>query len=315
MACFQRCSNNNNAKGFTLIEILVVLGVLGLLAASALVALSTLRGGSDLQAEAQGFSQVLELARSKTIASEGATRYGVYATSASPHRYILFQGNNYALRVVSEDEVYNLRDTVEFVAPASFSGLSGQEVVFDRIQGSTSNAGYAKLQMKADSNNSSTVSVGSSGNVEINDSAVSIGDCVSTGGDRVCDSRHVHVEYGSRVIDPSETITLNFESGAVVQMFTISDFMLGPQLVWEKDDIIVGGEPQKLKIHTHQFNTGVPNKTVFSVHHASAPIHTKSLLITISGDSPFPNKLIEYDAIGKLVSGGESLNVSVTEEQ
>src|SRR3990167_9271230 len=159
MACFQRF---NSAKGFTLIEVLVVLGILGLLAASALVAVSTLRGGSDLQAEARGLQRVLELAKSKTVASEGDTRYGVYATSTSPHRYILFQGNNYASRVVAEDEVYNLRDTIEFATPASFGGLSGQEVVFDRIQGSTSNTGNVVLQMKADSNKSSTVSVGSS---------------------------------------------------------------------------------------------------------------------------------------------------------
>ncbi|HEY4510132.1 MAG TPA: prepilin-type N-terminal cleavage/methylation domain-containing protein [Candidatus Paceibacterota bacterium] len=312
MACFQRF---NSAKGFTLIEVLVVLGILGLLAASALVAVSTLRGGSDLQAEARGLQRVLELAKSKTVASEGDTRYGVYATSTSPHRYILFQGNNYASRVVAEDEVYNLRDTIEFATPASFAGLSGQEVVFDRIQGSTSNTGNVVLQMKADSNNSSTVSVGSSGNVEIDESPALIDDCVSAGGDRVCDSRHVHIWYGDRVIDPSETITLNFESGLVVETFTISDFMSGPQLVWEKDDIIVGGEPQKLKIHTHQFNGGVPNTTIFSVHRASDPIHTKPLLVTISGDLPFPNKLIEYNASGTIITGGESIYVASTTPQ
>ena len=302
MACFQRL---NSAKGFSLIEILVVLGILGLLAASALVALSVLRGGSDLQAEARGLSRVLELAKSKTVASEGDTRYGVYATSTSPHRYILFQGNDYASRVAAEDQVYNLRDAIEFDS-VSFGG--GTEVVFDRIQGTTSQAGSAVLRVKANPSNTTTVYVESSGIVEIDSSSIP-GDAA-----RIKDTRHVHIDYTNRAINTAtETLTLTFSSPPnpdVVKNIAIADFLSGGQIVWE-GTVQVGGEDQKLKIHTHTLNSGVGlNDSQFSVHR-DRRFNTKPLTIEING-SPDPDigTLIQYDAAG-ITTPGTSIYASL----
>lgn len=293
-------------RGFTLVEILVVLGIFGLLAASAVVALGTLRGGSDLQAEARGLSRVLELARSKTVASEGDARYGVYATSTSPHRYILFQGNDYVSRVVAEDEVYELRNTIEF-GTISF-GVGGVEVVFDRIQGTTSQAGSAELRVKANLSATTTVDVESSGNVEIDDSPDSIADCVSAGGDRVCDSRHVHVDYTNRaIVTATETIRLTFSSPPnpnVIQDIGIAGFLSGGQIVWE-GTVTVYGEDQRLKIHTHTLNSGVgSNETKFSVHRDKR-FNTKALMIEINASPIDPDigTLIQYDAAGVTTPG------------
>lgn len=282
-----------------MIEILVVLGILGLLLASALVALGTLRGGSDLQAEARGLSRVLELAKSKTIASQGATRYGVYVnTSTSPHQYVLFQTDtDYALRVAGKDEVYKLRDAIEF-ASVSFSGLSGQEVVFDRIQGSTSNAGNAVLRVKADPSDTATVYVEDSGTVEIASSSV------PSDAARVKDTRHVHIDYTGRAINTAtETITLTFSSPPnpdVVKNIAIADFLSGGQIVWE-GTVTVAGEDQKLKIHTHTLNNGFDSQ--FSVHR-DRRFNTKTLTIEING-SPDPDSgtLIVYDAAGNITQG------------
>lgn len=287
-------------KGFTIIEILAVLAILGLLAVSSVVALSALRGGSDLQAEARGFQRVLELAKSKTIASEGDTRYGVYATSTSPHRYILFQGNDYASRVVAEDEVYKLRDAVEF-ASMSFSGLSGQEVVFDRIQGTTSNVGNAVLREKANPSNATTVYVESSGTVEIGTSNPPTGGACVPGGNRICDSRHVHIDYTGRTINTAtETIVLNFDSGAKIETIPMASYVSGGQIVWE-GTINVAGQDQTLKIHTHKLNNGFDSQ--FSVHRDKR-FNTKALTIEING-SPDPDSgtLLIYDAAGVTTQG------------
>ena len=298
MACFQRF---NRTKGFALIEILVVLAILGLLAVSALVALGTLRGGSDLQAEARGLQRVLELAKSKTIASEGATRYGVYATSTSPHRYILFQTDtDYASRVVSEDVVYELRETIEFDS-ISFGGAVPEEVVFDRIQGTTSQAGNTVLRVKTNPSDTTTVYVEDSGNVEIDDSTA------PSDTDRVKDTRHVHIDYTNRaIVTATETLTLTFSSPPdpdVIFDIVIADFLSGGQIVWE-GTVPVGGEDQRLKIHTHTLNSGVgSNETQFSVQR-DRRFNTKPLTIEINGTpDPDAGTLIQYDAVGATTPG------------
>ena len=308
MACFLRF---NNARGFTLVEILVVFGILGLLLASALVALSTLRGGSDLQAEARGLQRVLELAKSKTIASEGDARYGVYATSTSPHRYVLFQGNDYASRVVSEDVVYELRETIEFDS-ISFGGAVPEEVVFDRIQGTTSQAGNTVLRVKTDPSDTTTVYVEQSGAVEIDSSSV------PSDGDRAKDTRHVHIDYTNRpIVTATETIRLTFSSPPapdVVKNIAIASYLSGGQIVWE-GTVQVGGEDQTLKIHTHTLNSGVgSNETKFSVHR-DRRFNTKALRIDING-SPDPDAgtLVTYDAAG-IITPGTSIYVTATQEQ
>ena len=307
MACFQRF---NSVKGLTIIEILVVLAILGLLAVSSLVALGTLRGGSDVQAEARALSRVLELAKSKTIASEGDARYGVYVdTGASPHQYVLFQTDtDYASRVVAEDEVYKLRDTIEF-DPVSVSFGGGAEVVFDRIQGTTSQAGSAVLRVKADPSNTTTVYVEESGTVEIDNSAV------PTDNDREKDTRHVHVTYSrgvSQINTATEVITLDFNPFPATTI-AIASYLSGGQIVWE-DTIIVGGEPQTLKIHTHKLNESAGGNfiTQFSIHRDKR-FNTKPFVMTISGDST--GKLIEYNATGQIITGGESIYVTATQEQ
>ncbi|MBI2098659.1 MAG: prepilin-type N-terminal cleavage/methylation domain-containing protein [Candidatus Wildermuthbacteria bacterium] len=304
MACFQRF---NATGGFTLVEILVVLAIFAFLLGSSVVALSVLRGDTDLQAEARGFQRVLELARNKTIASEGDTRHGVYV-NAAVSQYVLFQGDDYASGV--SEEVFQLRDTVEFGA-VSFAG--GQEVVFDRIQGTTSNVGSVTLQTKTDPSNSRTVYVESSGAVAIDSSGpLSGGDCDSAvpPGDRVCDSRHVHIDYVGRAIDTaSEEIILDF--GATTETIVINDNVSGGQIVWE-GIVTVDGEDQKLKIHTHVLND-VGWVTQFSIHR-DRRFNTKPLTITVPGTVADPDSgtLIQYDGAGNVTQGTSAYVTTTT---
>lgn len=290
-------------KGFTLIEILVTLTIFVILLASSVVALSVLRGGSDLQEEARGLQRVFELARSKTIASQGDTRYGVYIDKAtSPHQYVLFQGQSpafdYATRLTSEDKVYTLAETIEF-GTVSYGG--GIEVVFDRIQGSTSDVGSAELRVKADPSNAQSVSMESLGVVEIGSGAI------PNDNDRAKDSRHVHIDY-TRIIDTAaEDIVLDFDSGAHIETIVIADHLSGGQIVWE-GTVTVGADDQKLKIHTHQLNNGFDSQ--FSVHR-DRRFNTKSLTITVPGtvSDPDSGTLIQYNASGT-VTPGSSVNVT-----
>ena len=306
MACFQR---SNDLRGFTLVEVLFALAILAFLLGSSTIALSVLRGDTDLQAEARSFQRVLELARNKTIASEGDARHGVYV-DVGANQYVLFQGDDYASGV--SEGVFQLRDTIEFES-ASFGG--GQEVVFDRIQGTTSQAGSAVLRVKADSADIRTVSVEQSGNMEIGSGVPPVGGECDPAGDRICDSRHVHIDYVGRAIDTAlEEILLDFESnGTIDETILIVDHLSGGQIVWE-GTIEGGGEDQKLKIHTHALND-VGWTTQFSVHR-DRRYNTKSLTISVPGTAAEPDSgtLIQYDAAGG-VTPGTSVYVSATEEQ
>ena len=276
-------------KGFTLIEVIVVFAIFGLLLGSSVVGLTALRGGSDLEAEARGLSRVLELARNRTIASEGDARYGVYVDTSAA-RYVLFQGDDYLSRV--SEEVYQLSDAIEFGA-VSFGG--GPEVVFNRIQGTTSNPGSAVLRVKVEPANVRTVYVGSLGAVEID------GGVAPNDDDRIKDSRHVHIDYVGRAIDTAvEEIVLDF--GTVTETIVINDNLNGGQIVWE-DTVTVDGEDQKLKIHTHVLND-VGWVTQFSVHR-DRRFNTKALTIRVPGTVADPDSgtLIQYDAAGNITQG------------
>lgn len=290
-------------KGFTLIEILLVLFFFVILLGSSVVVVSSLRSESELTNTAQEILSVLRIAQNRTVASEGQTRYGVYFDNmSSPHQYVLFHGSDYASGVV--DEVYKLSSTLEFSA-ISFG--AGSEVVFQRIQGTSSVAGDVTLRVKEDTSKIKTVYVQSSGNMEIGVTAA------ASDTDRDKDSRHMHVDYGDRTISTAETITLDF--GSITEDILISDFMSAGEFDWS-GDVLVGVETQSMRIHTHQFNADIPNKTVFSVHR-DLRVNNQPVTIEISGDLPLLTKIIQYDGDpeGTIILGGESINASTPSQQ
>ena len=246
-------------KGFTMLEIMLVLGLFSILLVLSLPALRSFEKTSDVTNAKDEIVSVLRIAHSKTLASESDTRYGVYFDDiADPHQYVLFQGDSYASRVVAFDEVHKLGASVEF-SSISFGG--GKEVVFDRVVGTTSQSGSTVLEYKADSTKGETIYVERSGNIEVGASAT------ATDTDRVKDYRHAHVDYEGRTIDvslaTSETMTLNFSPFLVTEDILLFDYVSDGQLNWE-GNITVDGDVQTIKIHTHKLN--VSFETQFSFH-------------------------------------------------
>ena len=297
-------------RGFTLIELLLVLFFFAVLLASSVVVVSSLRGESELTNTAQGILSVMRTAQNRTVASEGETQYGVYFdTTSSPHQYVLFEGQSpafdYATRLVSEDEVYKLPSTLEF---SSISLGAGSEVVFQRIQGTASVAGNVDLRVKADTSKTKSVYVQSSGNMEI---GVSV---AASDTDRTKDSRHIHVTYGSaaRAIGAGETLRLGF--GSTTEDLLISDYLVGSVFDWS-GDVVVDVETQSMRIHTHQFNSGVSNETIFSIHR-DRRFNTKAVVIELNDSPTDPDvgTIIEYDATG-VVTPGTSIYASTPSQQ
>ena len=272
-------------KGYTLVELLIAVAVLTVILIISATTFYNLTKKSDLDASRDNIISVLNIARNKALASEGAKQYGVYFdTSTSPDKYILFQGPNYAGRDVSFDEVCDLVSSIE-ISNISFNG-NGDEVVFKRLDGSTDNYGSITIQ-SLNTSETRTVYIYSSGEISTQPESIS-----EAG--RITDSRHIHFDYSRNINTAIETITLTFTDPTTTVNILMDDYTTSVSFDWE-DDVDVGGDIQHIRIHTHRLND-VDLGTQFCIHR-DRRYNNKALTITISGDGS--DSLISYTVDGQ----------------
>ncbi|TSC75842.1 MAG: Uncharacterized protein G01um101430_12 [Parcubacteria group bacterium Gr01-1014_30] len=282
--------------GFTLTELLVVIGVLLILTGISASAILVLQRESDLNRSADEVINALRLAQNRTLASEGADQWGVYFDNTGiTHQYTLFKGSDYVSRDTSFDTTNKLASSVE-IFDINLGG--GSEIVFERITGLASQFGSISLRLKSDTSRVREIFIQESGRVTL-DQETSPPDT-----DRIADSRHVHVDY-SRLIDTmSEILTLTFDGG-VSQDIIISQNLQGGQIFWE-GEVDVSGDLQKIQIQTHRLNN--PD-TQFSIKR-DRRYNNKSLIIPIDQDAS--GSIIEYSTDGLNVT---STSIFVTQFQ
>ncbi len=274
--------NGKLLTGFTLIEIIIVIAILSAIAAIVVFNFPFVKKKSDLDNSVKEFVSVLELARNKTISSEGDSRYGVHLnTAVSPNQYVLFKGESYADRDVPADVIYCLPDTTEFY---DINLGEGNEIVFDRPGGGVENSGSVSERIKSDAALNKTVYIASSGLVSFNLPVT------PPGSNRVIDSRHVYFNYSRTIDTVNENIILTFD-GTITKTIPISSNLSGGEIEWS-GVFDVGGENQALSIKTHSLN----NPDMYFSIHRDRRYNNKSLKITISGDSS--GSLAEYPADG-----------------
>lgn len=111
-------------KGFTLIEILLVVGILMILAILTLPITFDFYRSQQLNTHAQELTQTLRRAQLKAMSVESGSSFGVYLTDDN---YTLFKGPSFASRDVQYDEVFDLPRII------AVSGI--KEVVFSKFEG------------------------------------------------------------------------------------------------------------------------------------------------------------------------------------
>lgn len=282
-----RINNNKKHRGFTLIEVVIVLAILAVILTIVIFDFLSFKKETDVQNSSQEFAVVLQLAQSKTLSSENDSKYGVYLdTTVLPNKYILFKGASYDLRDVSADIIYFLPDTIEFY---SISLGGGNEVVFNKLTGASEEQGSVSIRLISDINKNKTVYITSSGVISLNQPVA------PSDNSRVKDSRHVQFNY-SRIINVgNENIILTFDN-SITQIIPISSYLVAGNLKW-KGTVNVSGQNQTVEINTHWLNS---TDTLFSVRR-DMRYNNKILKITISGDSP-NSWLAEYSADGQTVT-------------
>ncbi len=230
-------------KAFTIIEFLIVLGILSLMLALSYSAFSFLTKKSDLDSSANNIFSIVALAKNKTLASEGAKQYGVYFdTSVSPNKYVLFQGVNYVSRDSIFDETHYLPLNVEF-SSISFSELNN-EVIFNRLDGSADNFGFVVLH-SLKTNDIKTIYVYLSGEPSFEPE-------LASGIGRIFDSRHVHFDLGWS-ISGATTLKFDFINAGQIKQVVMADYFLLGEFNWE-GEFSINDVVQKFKIHTHQLD-------------------------------------------------------------
>lgn len=152
-------------KGFTLLELIIVLALIVIISAAVLANLGGQKNDSDLTATTQQIGTLLRQAQNDAMAQESDTAWGVHfanPTGTAPS-YTLFE-TSYAPSTIV-DGPYFLPPTVAFVTSTIASGAT-LDVIFSSITGTASVSTTIGLYMPDENTAlSSTISIASSGSV------------------------------------------------------------------------------------------------------------------------------------------------------
>ncbi len=269
--------------GFTIIEVLLVMVIGGVLLAITLAALRTVRQHVDIDAATHQIIAALQLARNKTLASQDQSSYGVHFES---NKYVLFKGTTYNASA-SDNEVHTLAARLEIY---NIGLAGGSDVIFDRIYGTTSNAGAVSIRLTDEPTNTRTISILASGQVGPQGS-------VNPTDTRITDTRHLHFNLGWS-IQSATTLTLAFSDPPnpnVQQNVAMADYFNASQtdFNWE-GTVDVNGSDQTLRINTHTLDS---INTVLSIHR-DRRYNDKAVTISIDG-----KQIVSYIANGTATVG------------
>ncbi len=129
-------------RGFTIIELIVVLGIGLLLVALAAPIYGNLQNTSQVNAEVDQLVQTLRLTRDKSVAGLGGVAHGIFfeTNATNPDRYIIYRGASYAARDQSFDRVVVLPAVIKLTTT-----LPGTEINFVVASGTPSVIGEITL--------------------------------------------------------------------------------------------------------------------------------------------------------------------------
>jgi len=282
-------TNNYQKQGFTLIEFMTVFFVFLILTTIVFAGYRLFEKRTELKISAQRVSSTLKLAQSKTLASEDASQYGIRFET---NQYVLFKGDTYTLGSI-ENKIYSLPQIVEIYSIDLAGGA--QDVVFERISGKTAQNGSVSLRIVSQPAEIKTVTITSSGHVEVGDIPP---ECCLTG--RQTDTRHVHLNF-NWPIQETDTLKLYFaDMPDVTEEINLTDcsYLAGDSFACTAE-VDVNGAIQKLYIHTHSLDEFAITLCV----HRDRDENTKPVEISIIAIIEGSKEIISYAADGEIIPG------------
>lgn len=139
---------HSNRSGFTLVELLLVIGIMLILVVVSLPVYGNLQLTSQLHDSEDRLRQFFRLAQVRSISGLNDSAHGIYVeiNPATEDRVILYQGDSYLTRDTSLDqpesftEIVSLSTSlsgsdVNFARPFGLPSATGTVVISHRIQG------------------------------------------------------------------------------------------------------------------------------------------------------------------------------------
>lgn len=154
-----RMITNKKNKGFTLVELIIVLAIMLLLSAVVNFSFSQLSGGQYVDAASKTMYSVLYGAHSSANSSKDASSFGVRILK---NKIISFEGSSYATAKSSSTYTFS-----NLVSVSTSSGI-GTDIIFNNLYGQTSASGTINIYLISSPKTSSTMQVFSTGIIQKN---------------------------------------------------------------------------------------------------------------------------------------------------
>lgn len=278
-------------RGYTLIEIIISIGILALLGAIILVSFLTTRTVQDLTTSGQNVISVLREAQSKTIAGENNTPWGVHL---EPQRFVLFNGTSYAAAISTT--AHPLPNNIQ-ITNINLAG-GGNDITFQRLSGTTNQYGTFNLTATNPSSLTFSISIDASGKAYQTGTAQP-----PSTNSRLVDLRHRQFNLGWSIQNYT-TLTLTFSdppSPDTINSINMAIYFNADKSKFDwSGSPAIGGQAQILRIHTASLTT---TNTILVIDHDCRE-NNKKLKITISAgvDS---RDIATYEADCKTITVGQ----------
>jgi len=145
----------DSLTGFTALEILVSLSIMAFLIVVSVGSFSKVRNARALDSAVESASSLIREARSRAMASEDGSQFGVYF---EPSRAVLFKGTVF-MEGDPNNKTYLPPNEVE-IASVNFLASS---IVFKKLTGDAENPGNVSVRLKNDPANAKTIFVNEAG--------------------------------------------------------------------------------------------------------------------------------------------------------
>jgi len=148
------------SRGVTYLEILFVITIIGMLSILGLWYFTRANTAEALKKDAQGLTAILSEARSLSLSSKNAVKYGVHLEE---FQAVLFQGTSY--NSSDTNNRYQPFNRAVHMLSHSLNG-GGDEILFSRLTGETDNYGSVTLSLINNSLSSTTITISSAGVIQ-----------------------------------------------------------------------------------------------------------------------------------------------------